>query len=143
MINPKIALSYRFLEMAKKNEDITALKRELYYIIPRKLENSLITDDLKKEFWVAIYNAFLLIMTRESQNGKIDCKKKRIKVAHTLLSLDDIKYGILRIPKYPIRLLNLHTRFYSIIIKQMEVEKPDKSLSSQLYKNHLKEQTKP
>ena len=95
MNNYQIGLSQRTLEMAKKNEDFAALRVELYYMPPRKFEKSLHTDDLKKEFWVAIYNAFILIMARESAKGEIDFKKKRIKIARTLLSLNDIKYGIL------------------------------------------------
>lgn len=135
MINYQIALSQRILEMAKNDEDHTELRRELYYLVPRKLEKPFVTDDFKKEFWVAIYNATILIMARESQDGTINYKKKRIKVARTLLSLDDIKHLILRIPKYPIAFLNIKPFFNSIIIQQLALEKPDNLVEAQLYTN--------
>lgn len=134
MINYQIALSQRILEKAKKNEDHTELRRELYYIVPRKLEKPIVDDSFKKEFWVSIYNATILIMARESHNGTIDYKKKRIKVARTLLSLDDIKYRILRIPKYTIAFININSFFNSIIIQQLALDKPDNLLEAELYK---------
>lgn len=135
MIKYQIALSKRILEMAKKDEDHTELRRELYYIVPRKLEKPYVNDDFKKEFWVSIYNATILIMARESQDGTIDYKKKRIKVARTLLSLYDIKHRILKIPKFTIAFLKINTFFNPIIIKQFALEKRDNLLEAELYKN--------
>lgn len=93
------------------------LRRNLHYTFLEQLEKVITTDNLKIEFWLTIYNAFITHMTKESNNGEIDYEKKRIKVAQNLLSLIDMKFGILRIPKCSISLLNINL-FKEPIIKK-------------------------
>jgi hypothetical protein len=129
MKNYQIILSENILSKAQIGEDTTSLRRELYYIRPSSLEIKLNTDELKKVFWVNIYKAYILIMADEVNQNKGMLKRKRIKIAHHLLSLDDIEHGILRIHKYKIGFCYLNNPFYPAFIKRLAIEKVDHELN--------------
>jgi hypothetical protein len=129
MKNYQIILSENILSKAQIGEDTTSLRRELYYIRPSSLEIKLNTDELKKVFWVNIYKAYILIMADEVNQNKGMLKRKRIKIAHHLLSLDDIEHGILRIHKYKIGFCYLNNPFYPDFIKRLAIEKIDHELN--------------
>jgi hypothetical protein len=137
MKNYQVILSENILSKAKLGEDTTSLRRELYYIRPSSLEIKLNTDELKKMFWINIYKAYVLIIANEPNQKKSILKRKRIKIAHHLLSLDDIEHGILRIHKYNIGLRYLNTLFYSGFIKRLALEKIDYELNLEQTKNLL------
>ncbi len=140
MFNYYIDLSERILAKAKLGEDTSALRKELYFTRASNLITKLNTDELKKTFWINIYDAYKLIMTAENKDAKTILKRKRIKFSHYLLSLDDIKYGILKIHKYKIGIYYVNNPFYSSFIKRLAVEKADKKLNQSLNKSlHRKE----
>jgi Protein of unknown function, DUF547 len=137
MKNYQIILSENILSKAKIGEDTTSLRKELYYIRPSSLEIKLNTDELKKAFWVNIYKAYILIMANEPQQKSSMLKRKRIKIAHNLLSLDDIEHGILRIHKYKIGFCYVNNPFYPSFIKRLSIEKIDYGLSLEQSKSVL------
>lgn len=95
MENFPIQLSENILLQAQLGQDTALLRRELYYLKDNKLEQFLNTDELRGVFWSNIYNAFILIISREVAENNLVFKYKRIKIARNILSLDDIEYKIL------------------------------------------------
>jgi hypothetical protein len=118
-------LSEEILSVAKSGKDTLTLRRQLFYIRQAKLEKSLNTDDLKKTFWINIYNAFYLIILKETKQGKEIFNLKRIKIARAVFSLNDIEHGILRKYKFRIGFGYITNPFYSNLIKTLAVSKVD------------------
>ncbi|WP_269686381.1 DUF547 domain-containing protein [Flavobacterium lacustre] len=137
-----INLSERILEKARLGEDSSSLRKELYFTRASNLVSKLNTDNLKKTFWLNIYEAYTLIMISESKDSKNFLKRKRIKFSHYLLSLEDIKYGILKAHKYKIGIYYINNPFYPNFIKRLAVEKTDKHLNQSLNKMPLNKKTK-
>ncbi len=130
-------LAEEIYSLAKLELDTTPLRRQFYYIKPVKLQKSLITDDLKKTFWINIYNAFYLIISNEiNQNNKL-FNLKRIKIAGSVLSLNNIEYGILRKCKFKIGFGYITNPFYSDFIKNVAVNKVDYRICFALIKISL------
>jgi hypothetical protein len=137
MSNYYIDLSERILVKAKLQEDSVSIRKELYYLRAGGLESKINTDQLKKEFWVNIYNAYVLIMVDEQVQNKKFFKLKRIKFSHCLLSLNDIEYGILRLQKYKIGFCKIYNPFYPSFIKKLAVKKLDSRIIGNLNKSTL------
>lgn len=125
MKNYYTTLSEEILSVAKSGKDTLPLRRQLFYIRQAKLEKSLNTDDLKKTFWINIYNAFYLITLKETKQGKEIFNLKRIKIARAVFSLNDIEHGILRKYKFRIGFGYITNPFYSNLIKTLAVSKVD------------------
>lgn len=66
MRNYYTALSEKIIVAAKIDGDSSLLRRQLFYIRAAKLEKSLDSDDLRKTFWINIYNAYYLIISKET-----------------------------------------------------------------------------
>lgn len=132
MDNFPIQLSQNILAQAQLEQDTALLRRELYYLKEQKLENFLATDELKRIFWCNIYNAFVLIISKENNDGKDAFSHKRIKVARTSLSLNDIEFRILKVKhKNPVfRFFNLLS--ISTFIKKMALKEIDSTIQSEL-----------
>jgi hypothetical protein len=135
--NYQIILSENILSRAKLGEDTSSLRRELYYIRPRTLEKSLNNDDLKKAFWLNIYNAFYIISKNDPEQNDIKLKQKKVKVARSHFSLNDIEHVILRKHKFRIGFGYLNNPFYSSFIKKISVQKIDHRLHFALRCNQL------
>ncbi len=125
MKNYYMILSEEILSIAKSGGDSTLLRRQLFYIRQAKLENSLVTDDLKKAFWINIYYAFYLINNKDVRDYSKMHALKRIKIARSILSLNDIEHGILRKTKLKSGFGYLPNPFYSKFIKKLAVDELD------------------
>lgn len=119
------ALSEEILLSARLGQDTTSLRRQLFYIRHTKIENSLNTDALKKTFWINIYNAFYLIIIKDKKHNGSIYSIKRIKIARSILSLNDIEHGILRKNKFKMGFGYITNPFYSYFIKTLAVSKVD------------------
>lgn len=137
MLHHQISLSENILSSAKLGLDCTSLCKELYYMRPSVLEKKLDDDDLKKIFWTNIYNAYFLIIARETVAYKSILKEKRIKVAFNRFSLDDIEFGILRMYKYKMGSFYFNDPFYSRVIKRFALEEIDYDVHLALNRNLL------
>jgi Protein of unknown function, DUF547 len=135
--NYQLKLSENILSKAKIGEDTSSLRRELYYIRPRVLEKSLHNDDLKKAFWLNIYNAFYIILKNDPEQKDIKLKQKKVKVARSYFSLNDIEHGILRRHKFRFGFGYLNNPFYSNFIKNISVQKIDYRIHFALRCNQL------
>lgn len=90
------------------------------------LHSQLNTDDLKKAFWVNIYNAWFLILRKyQSVDKPAIYKKKLIEIAGLRWSLDDIEHGILRKGRFKYSLGFLPNPFLSKNIRLLAVLKLD------------------
>ncbi|MBC7557212.1 MAG: DUF547 domain-containing protein [Chryseobacterium sp.] len=125
MKNCYTTLSEEILSIAKCEGDSTLLRRQLFYIRQSKLEKSLDTNDLRKTFWINIYNAFYHIISKETVDSDIIFTLKRIKIARSLLSLNDIEHGILRKNKFKMGFGYVTNPFYSDFIKALAVKELD------------------
>jgi hypothetical protein len=134
-------LSEEILSLAKSGKDTVTLRRQLFYIRQAKLEKSLNTDDLKKTFWINIYNAFYLINLKETKQGKEIFNLKRIKIARAIFSLNDIEHGILRKYKFRIGFGYITNPFYSDFIKTLAVNKVDYRIHFALRSINLEKKT--
>ncbi|RYJ52488.1 hypothetical protein DR871_000075 [Flavobacterium petrolei] len=83
MRNYYIVLSEKIIVTAKIDGDSSLLRRQLFYIRAAKLEKSLDSDDLRKTFWINIYNAYYLIISKESTDNITIYNLKRIKIARS------------------------------------------------------------
>ena len=81
MRNYYTALSEKIIVTAKIDGDSSLLRRQLFYIRVAKLEKSMDNDDLRKTFWINIYNAYYLIISKESTDNTSIFNLKRIKIA--------------------------------------------------------------
>ncbi|MDP3679957.1 MAG: DUF547 domain-containing protein [Flavobacterium sp.] len=141
MKNYYTTLSEEILSLAKSGKDTVTLRRQLFYIRQAKLEKSLNTDDLKKTFWINIYNAFYLINLKETKQGKEIFNLKRIKIARAVFSLNDIEHGILRKYKFRIGFGYITNPFYSDFIKTLAVNKVDYRIHFALRSINLEKKT--
>ncbi|WP_035669025.1 DUF547 domain-containing protein [Flavobacterium sp. 83] len=137
MKNYLITLSEKILLKAQINEDSVSLRRELFYVKQKNLEVNLITDDLRKAFWINIYNAYVLILANETKQQKKLFKQKRIKIARNRLSLNDVEYGILKRYKFKIGSIYIYDPFYSKFIKNIAINQVDVNLHLRLDSNAL------
>ncbi|MFV8344083.1 DUF547 domain-containing protein [Flavobacterium sp. XS2P39] len=125
MKNYYTSLSKDILSIAKSEKDTTVLRRQLFYIQRAKLITSLDTDDLKKTFWINIYHAYYLIISKDATVYKTIFSLKRINIAGFVFSLNDIEHGILRKCKFKIGFGYITNPFYSTHIKTLAVSEID------------------
>ncbi len=118
MDNFPIQLSENILAHAQLSQDTSMLRRELYYLKETKLERFLATDELKILFWCNIYNAFVLIISKENMDSKAALNHKRIKIARTTLSLNDIEFRLLGVKHH-----NPVCRFFSVLCTSVFIKK--------------------
>jgi len=136
--NHFITLSEEILTLAKAGEDTTSIRRQLYFTRQSQLIKSLYADDLKKAFWINIYNAFYFIICQETNESSKILSIKRIKISHNLLSLNDIRHGILRKYKFKTGFGYITNPFYSSFIKTAAVDKVDYRIHFALTSFNLK-----
>jgi len=119
-------LSEQLLLTVKKQQDTTALQKEMAKLSFPVLNTELASDDQKKAFWVNIYNAYYQILRIEHQMDKPDIYRKRaFTIAGKPFSLDDVEHGILRRFRYKYSLGYLANPFTSTLIKNLAVSELD------------------
>lgn len=91
-----IQLSQKALQAAKLGKAEDSFNDKLAKIDSIQLDKSLINDDLKKAFWLNIYNTYIVRKLINEGKTKGFYTTKFIKFKDILLSFDDIEHGILR-----------------------------------------------
>lgn len=116
----------KLLYHVKMGEPTEAQESALAAYDFQKLMQELNTDDLKKTFWINIYNAYFQILAVRCQVGKPDIyRKPLVQIAGQNFSLDDIEHGILRKYRYKPTLGFLPNPFAKRLIKQLAVNEID------------------
>ena len=95
-----VVVSQQLLLAAKTKEPTDSLVKIQQLLTANELTNQLTTDDLKKVFWINVYNAFTQIILSKDpdqyKNRSSFFGSKQINIAGKQMSLDDIEHGILR-----------------------------------------------
>lgn len=95
-----VTISQQLLLAAKTKDPTDSMVELLNHISGSQLSSQLTTDDLKKAFWLNIYNAFTqIILLKDPGQYKLRSSffgSKQINISGRLMSLDDIEHGILR-----------------------------------------------
>ena len=124
-----VAISQQLLLAAKTKEPTDSLVNILQLVSPADLIKKLRNDDLKKVFWINIYNAFTqIILSRDPTQYKKRSSffgSKQINIAGKQMSLDDIEHGILRRSKIKWSEGYLNKLFPSSFEKQNRLNKLD------------------
>jgi len=119
-------LSQQLLLAIKLDKNTLELRNKLNDFTLQQLKNEIYSDDLKKTFWINIYNAFFLILKKEFNHSKPNIyRKKLFNIANIKFSLDDVEHGILRKYRYKYSLGFLRNIFYSKLIKNLAVNTID------------------
>jgi len=119
-------LSQQLLLAIKLDKNTLEFRNKLNHFTLQQLRNEIYSDDLKKTFWINIYNAFFLILKKEFNYSKPNIyQKKLFNIANTKFSLDDIEHGILRKYRYKYSLGFFRNIFYSKLIKNLAVNTID------------------
>jgi Protein of unknown function, DUF547 len=98
-----VELSQQLIYAAKTGEVADALISTFRNLSFEDLTNKLQSDNVKKAFWINLYNAYTQIILKQNP-GKYKNRfqffmRKQIAIAGKLFSLDDIEHGILRCSK--------------------------------------------
>ena len=129
MINYPIELSEQILNNVKLGQDTKALRRELFYVRVSKLNSYLYNDDLKKRFWINIYNGYIQVLLTENPELYDDrgtfFKKEQIPIAGRLLSFDKIEHGIIRKSQWKLGLGLIRKWFPNKFERQLRVDERD------------------
>jgi len=119
-------LSEALLFAIKTGKPFDQLTKSLSLVQLNDLESQLSDDNLKKSFWINIYNSFFQILRKHRKLEKTTVyKKKAVLIAGEQFSLDDIEHGILRRYRYKYSLGYLPKVFVPKLIKRLAVSKLD------------------
>lgn len=99
-VDPWVRVSMEYLQLLKKEKDISGVIRKLKKVDMGELVESLDTKEEKLAFWINIYNAHVITLLREDpaylDNRDVFFKERDIMIAGINMSLDEIEHGILR-----------------------------------------------
>lgn len=127
--NKTVQLSQQYIYAAKTGGETKLVFDALGALPHANLLNSLSTDDLKKAFWINVYNGFTQTKLKEDakafENRNSFFKKKQINIAGKLYSLDEIEHGILRRSKHKWSLGYISKLFPSKREKGLRVKEVD------------------
>ena len=128
-VNKYNELSQQFIYAAKTDNDVSQQINELANLDFDSLAKTLSTDDLRKAFWINLYNGFTQYFLKKDpgrykSRGKF-FKAKQINVAGINWSLDQIEHDILRRSKIKWSLGYLNKIFVSKKIKKLRVDHLD------------------
>lgn len=95
-----VSVSQELLLDVKLGKETAILEKCIANIDQAELKNQLINDDLKKTFWINMYNAFTQIILVQNPDSYADRQSffssKQLLIAKNNMSFDDIEHGILR-----------------------------------------------
>lgn len=119
-------LAATLLYHVKMDEPTEAQESALAGYDFQKLMQELNTDDLKKTFWINVYNAYFQILVMRDRVSNPDIyRQPLVQIAGQNFSLDDIEHGILRKYRYKPALGFLPNPFAKRLIKQLAVNAID------------------
>ena len=119
-------LSEQLLLAVKTRKDTTKLTQQLSAYPMKALQQELNSDAKKVAFWTNLYNAYFQILRKEHNLVKPAIyRERRVKIAGTLFSLDDMEHGILRKFRYKYSLGFFANIFTSRLIKKLAVDQVD------------------
>lgn len=122
-------VSQQLLYAAKTKSATDSLVNVVTTISDEMLSSQLTNDDLKKAFWINIYNAFTQVsLTKNPEKYKDRGSffgEDQIEIAGKKLSLDDVEHGILRRSKIKWALGHLNKWFPSSFEKKHRVDTVD------------------
>lgn len=120
--NIPVALSEQLLLNVKNGVVTNSIEYSLETLDIGDLTESLLNDNIKKAFWINIYNSYFQILSVREKKAKPGIfTQKLISIAGRKFSLDDIEHGILRKYRWKLSLGYLPQLFPSSLIKQMAV----------------------
>src|SRR5688572_20464257 len=124
-----ISVSQQLLLAVKINEPTDSFVNILRNISKEDLKNDLKSDNLKKAFWINLYNAYTQVILKKNpdiyKNRSTFFGGKQIVIAGKNLSLDDIEHGILRRSKVKWSLGYFNKLFPSKFEKEHRLDKVD------------------
>jgi len=124
-----IKASKEILMAAKTNKSVETQIQYFINLDPNTLQNELYNDEIKKTFWINIYNAYtqILLSNNPEKYKKRNAffSSKEIIIAGSKMSLDDIEHGILRRSKNKWSLGYLQKIFPSSFEKKYRVDTLD------------------
>jgi thiol-disulfide isomerase/thioredoxin len=127
--NQIIRLSQDYIYSAKVGESLDAINSKLKAISFADLISNLRTDNLKKAFWINLYNGYTQAALKANpdkyKNRSAFFKSKQIDVAGNKFSLDEIEHGILRHSKIKWSLGHFNKLFPSKKEKKLRVDRVD------------------
>ena len=98
-----VALSQQLLLAVKSGQSSQALEEALANRPVATLSQQLTTDQQRKAFWINVYNAYAVLLLKPDPGLLLKpfarhqhFAAKRLTVAETQLSLDDVEHGLLR-----------------------------------------------
>ena len=128
-VNKYNELSQQFIYAAKTGNDVSEQINELSKINFDSLAATLSNDDLRKAFWINLYNGFTQYFLKKDpgryKSRNKFFKAKQINVAGIDWSLDQIEHDILRRSKIKWSLGYLNKIFVSKKIKKLRVDHLD------------------
>ena len=127
--NKLVQLSQEFMYAAKTDEATSTFIEQLKNISLDELRSTIKTDDDKKAFWINLYNAYTQVSLKKNPDQYSKRSQffgsRKIEIAGSKFSLDDIEHGILRRSKIKWSLGYLNKLFPGKMEKQLRVEKLD------------------
>ncbi|MEM6767556.1 MAG: DUF547 domain-containing protein [Bacteroidota bacterium] len=124
-----MALSAKLLSTVTAAKSPQNLQTQLRELSPNELAVALNTDDKRKAFWINVYNSYIISILKEQpalfEDRSAFFTKKRMTIAQTDLSFDDIEHGFLRRSKIKLSLGLLNNPFPGRVEKMFRVTKVD------------------
>jgi thiol-disulfide isomerase/thioredoxin len=127
--NALVKLSQNFMYAAKTNAATETFMQQLQNLTIDSLQQQLTNDDVKKAFWINLYNGYTQYFLKKNKEAYSSRNKffkaKQINIAGKQFSLDDIEHGILRRSKIKWSEGYLNKLFPNKTEKKLRVHKLD------------------
>ncbi|WP_121666081.1 DUF547 domain-containing protein [Mesonia aquimarina] len=127
-INP-IEISKDFFDAVKQDKNAEKYKEKLAQISPEVLQASLKNDQLKKAFWLNIYNTYVQYLLKKNPDLYEDrsafFSEDRFTIAGEKMSLDDVEHGMIRDSRVKLSLGHIKDPFASKFEKKLRVSEVD------------------